>query len=397
MHMPMESSPESAASHKRSEAAPDYTSALLPVVTEVPNRVQVPALPWTRRANGPASPASGIGQRAELTAASPTGQGIAVQAVKIPSGTGFVVVIKDSRGVQAGDHSRQLNNFKCRIDKPRVSLDDVLKGDAARLRAFQNLVEHPDSIIANSAFRRRMSEKTAPPGRVRFISTSAPRTVRVAARVDERGQVVVTGSRGVQAGSGVTQRNTFKYQAVRPDLSLEPLLRRDPQLARSLALTARYPDNGAVQRSFTGRLAQACAAPIRSSSGSSARLARTIGIEVNRADAVQFGHHNIRKDRIDVRIRNVVLTGWTRPVEATRSSAGPELRPRGSEVPRSGGLSFPHRTGWRGATRRPADRDPVDRSPGRPGAGMAPPAPADPPDRLGPPHRPGPSGPGGRF
>jgi hypothetical protein len=392
----MESASESAASRPHGNGVPAYPAVFSPRVTMASSPVPVPMRPGTARVESP-GPASGTGQKAEVSAASSAAPGVTVTRVRVPSGTGYVVVVKDSRAVQAGVRSRQLNNFTYNIDKPRVSVDDVLRGDPGRMRAFANLVEHPNSMIANWAFRHRMSDKAEPQGRVRCISTSAPRTSRVAVQLDEQGQVMIVDSRGVQAGFRVTQRNTFNYRVVEPDLALEPMLRDNPELARTLALTARYPDNAAVKRSFTGRLARACEIPGRSSAEPSARFGRTIGIEVNQADAVQVGYGNVRKDDIDVRIRRVVLTGWTPPDGTTRSGGKRLSRPPGAQAPPA---RSPSPVSWSISgrhDRRPAQRRLTDPSPGRPGAGAASPAPADPPDRLGPPHRPGPAGPGGRF
>jgi hypothetical protein len=249
-----------------------------------------------------------------VSAGKVTAQGVTVEQVKVGPRIGHIVVDR-SRGVQIGDGNRQVNKFRFRVEQPRVSVDELL-GTAARLRAFENLVAHPYDPIANWAFRHQMSAKASPEARVRFISTSGSRTTRIAARKDDQGQLVVSKSQGVQLGSGVTQRNTFNERMVKPDLGLEPMLRAHPYLARSLALTARYPGNLAVRR-FAGRIARALEHPSTSFAGPSALLEGSTGMAVSLADGVQLGSHNSRTDRIDARLDRLVLTGWAQLKEVT--------------------------------------------------------------------------------
>jgi hypothetical protein len=166
-------------------------------------------------------------------------------------------------------------------------------------------------VLANWLFRQYLSGAARPRGRVRCTSASGPRMARVAARFDEGGHVMVGRSQGVLVGDGVTQRNNFSYRVVRPELSLEPMLRDNARLARTLAMTARYPGNAAVQRSLTDQIADSYKQPGRSFSDASALFSRTTGLAVSDAAGVQLGTDNFRKDRIDVRVRSVRLTSWT--------------------------------------------------------------------------------------
>jgi hypothetical protein len=250
----------------------------------------------------------------ELSAGSVTATGVAVERVAVGPHAGYVLIDR-SRGIQIGDDNRQLNDFRCRIEKPHVAVDELL-GNRARMRAFENLVAHPYSPIANWAFRHQMSARTSPEAPVRYVSTSGPRTTRVAARVNDQGQVVVSGSRGVQVGSGLVQRNTFSDKLVQPDLGLEPMLRAHPYLARSFALIARHPGNLAVQR-FAGRIARALEHPASSPSAPSALLSMTAGMAVSFADGVQLGSRTSRTDRFHASLHHLVLTGWAQLKEVT--------------------------------------------------------------------------------
>ncbi len=326
-------------------------------------------------------------RNAELSAGSATAVGVTVQRVRVGPDVGYVVIDR-SRGVQVGDGNRQLNKFSYRVEQPRVSVSDLLNGDPARLRAFERFVDNPYSAAANRAFRQRMPATAKAAGRVRCISTSAPGTTRVRARLDERGEMVVSNSRGVQQGSRVTQRNEFGYRVVKPELSIGPMLRGDPRMARAFALAARYPGNAAVRRSLTGRIGRAQSGPARSFSPHSAQFRQATGIEVSRADAVQFGSGNIREDRIEVNLGRVVLTGWTRPDETTRSTEDRSPRPPGA-LDRPAAAAPVRAADWFGSGQVSPGRS-------RRTAGRA--APDDDVGRPEPPQRPGRlDGGGGRF
>jgi hypothetical protein len=259
-----------------------------------------------------------------VSAGKVTAQGVTVEQVKVGPRIGHIVVDR-SRGVQIGDGNRQVNKFRFRVEQPRVSVDELL-GTAARLRAFENLVAHPYDPIANWAFRHQMPAKGSPEGRVRSISTSASLTTRIAARVDDQGQIVVSKSQGVQVGSGVTQHNTYNERAVKPELRLEPMLRAHPYLARSLALTARHPGNLAVRR-FADRIAHALEDSTMSFAGPSALLGGSIGMAVSLADGVQLGSDNRREDQIDFRLRRLAVTGWAQLKEVTGPAENSPAQP----------------------------------------------------------------------
>jgi RIP homotypic interaction motif len=277
---------------------------------------------WTRARQQTAETRLGVGgarkRELELSAGSANARGVRIGRVTVGPRVGHVVIDK-SRGVQVGDGNRQLNKFRLDVEQPRVSADDVLRWHPMRQRAFTKLVENPDSWFANWAFRQHLSGSVHATGNVRFISASTPRTGHVAARLDERGQIVVDRSRGVQIGSGSTQLNKFNYRVEQPRLSLEPMLRDNPGLTRSLALTARYPGSAAVERSFTGELAQAYKRPSASMPAASVLPRGTPDLGVRNGMGVQFGRGNDRKDSIDISVGRVRLTHWTPP----RSTAPP--------------------------------------------------------------------------
>ena len=277
---------------------------------------------WTRARQQTAETRLGVGgsrtRQLELSAGSANARGVRIERVTVGPRVGHVVIDK-SRGVQVGDGNRQLNKFRFDVEQPRVSVDDVLRWHPMRQRAFTKLIENPDSWFANWAFRQHLSGSVHATGNVRFISASTPRTGHVAARLDERGQVVVDRSRGVQIGSGSTQLNKFNYRVEQPRLSLEPMLRDNPGLTRSLALTARYPGSAAVERSFTGELAQAYKRPSASMPAASVLPRGTSNLGVREGTGVQYGHGNVRRDTIDTSVGRVRLAHWKPP----RSTAQP--------------------------------------------------------------------------
>ena len=230
------------------------------------------------------------------------------------------VVISESRGVQIGDRNRQLNHFKYRVERPRVSVDRLFKGHPGRLRAFARLVENPYSVMANSAFRRHLSAREAElSSRVRFAETSGPGIRRISAPVDAQGALVVERSRGVQTGDRNTQHNRFSYRAVNPELSLEQMLRGHPGLTRALALAARHPANQAAQRSFARHLSGAYGRPSQQTSRLVGAGWADSGLAVDRGAGVQYGTRNTRKDIVSVGIGRAVVTGWrsVRDIEPT--------------------------------------------------------------------------------
>jgi RIP homotypic interaction motif len=245
-----------------------------------------------------------------LSAGSVEGRGVTVHQVRLGSKVQEVRVSR-AAGVQVGDHNRQLNHYRFKLERPRMSLDNLLEGHPARLRSFERLVANPHSWMANYAFRRHLSAGPAQPGsRVLFAGASRAPTVRISARVDEFGATVVENSRGVQAADHSTQRNDFNYKLAGRELSLEKILHDRPDLARSLAMTVRHPGNPAVQRSFTHQISNA----YTNGSAPSLRILsqdwRSSGLSVEQSAGVQLGADNIRKDSISVDIHRLALTGW---------------------------------------------------------------------------------------
>ncbi len=247
-------------------------------------------------------------RRVELTVGSASGEGVAVQRIKLGPDVRQVLISR-SRALQIGHNNRQLNHFQYEFTQPRVSVDHMLRGHPGRQRAFARLVDNPHSMFANWLFRQHLSGAARPRGCVRFADTSGPQTVRVAARLDERGAIVVDRSQGVQLGNWNTQRNRFSYRVVKQELSVEPMLRSCPSLARSLAMTVRHPGNAAARRSFTGQLATAYSRPSVPFSDFRNQYRRAHGLAVTDGAGVQLGS-GTREDRVAVNMRVMVLTGW---------------------------------------------------------------------------------------
>lgn len=245
-----------------------------------------------------------------VTAGSVKGADVTVHRVRLGPNVREIRVAK-SAGVQVGNHNRQLNRYQFRIDRPRVSLDHLLTEHPATLRAFERLVANPRSWVANYSFRHHLPTGPTAAGRgVLFTDASRPPTTRLSAHVDEHGATVVENSRGVQVGDHNRMRNDFRYKLTGQEISLGGLLRDRPDLARTLAMTIRYPGNPAVQRSFTRQFSDAYAHGGTSSLSILNQDLPGANLSVDRGVGVQIGAGNSRTDRISVDIRRLALTGW---------------------------------------------------------------------------------------
>jgi hypothetical protein len=221
------------------------------------------------------------------------------------------VVIDRARAVQIGRHQKQFNDFRFQVPKATASLDRLLGGRPALQRALAGLVAKPDSGNANSSFRRLLPDRSPITyGQARFTGTLGPRITWIAARINPQGGFEVNRSQGVQIGAWDTQRNTFGFHVVKPELSLAHVLRNRPDLSRSLATALRYPGNQAVRRSLEASLA-----------GAYSRLGGLVtqlrgqfhdrgGLFVTDGVALQLGKYNTRVDKVALDVRTVVLTGW---------------------------------------------------------------------------------------
>lgn len=249
-------------------------------------------------------------RRVELTIGRPDGRGVSVRTFRLDS-TERTIVIDRSRGIQIGRHNRQFNNYRYKLDRPEVSLHDMLKSHPVRQHALAKLAANPDSRAANAEFRRTLSGGSMfADRRVSFAEASGPQVGKISLRLDERGEVKIRGSGGVQAGDGGAQHNHFRYQVRRPELSLPSVLRDNPELARSLAVAVHYPGNAAAQRSFQSRLAGEYARVNGPVNNLPAELAPPAGLKVSHAAGVQLGVGNIRVDAAGLDIGKVILTGW---------------------------------------------------------------------------------------
>jgi hypothetical protein len=186
----------------------------------------------------------------------------------------------------------------------------LFEGHPERLRSFAKLVANPHSWSANSAFRRHLSAGPTPPtSRAQFANRLHAKTVRISARVDDCGELVVENSRGIKVSDHGVQRNDFNYKLVGQEISLEPMLRDRSDLARSLAMTIRYPGSAAVQRSFTRQISNQA----RRSEPSLTTLSQewaSRSLSVEQGAGVEVGIGNSRTDTVSVKIGRLVMTGW---------------------------------------------------------------------------------------
>jgi hypothetical protein len=183
----------------------------------------------------------GLPRPRTLSAGSVGDSGVTVHRVRLGPEVQKIKIAK-SAGVVIGDGNTQVNRYRYNFARPRVSLDRLFEGHPARLRSFARLVANPHSRAANSAFRRHLSAKPErPESRVLFSSRLQATTVRISARADEHGALVVENSRGIKVSDHGVQRNDFNYKLVGQEISLERTLRDRSDLARSLAMTVRYP------------------------------------------------------------------------------------------------------------------------------------------------------------
>ena len=251
------------------------------------------------------------------------------------------------------------------MNRPQVSLDHLLKRHPATLQSFEKLVANPRSWLANYAFRRHLPTGPAVPSRgVLFADTTRPPTTRISAHVDEYGATVVENSHGVQVGDHNRMRNDFSYTLTGQEISLGRMLRDRPDLARSLAMTARYPGNPAVQRSFTRQISDAYTHGVPSLRILDQDL-RGSRLSVDQGVGVQVGFDNARTDKVSVDIRRLVLTGWdsmTKRTAAEIDKRTPERQPPGGP---GAGRSPAEPSGPRSApATRPATPGPSRRTPG---------------------------------
>ena len=242
------------------------------------------------------------------------------------------VVISQSCGVQIGEHSHQLNDYCYKMTDPSVSLDDLLQGRPVLRWAFDSLVDNPEGRAANFVFRKLLpDEPLFSGGRVTFPDTSGPQVMRVAARPDGRGAIVVDKSWGVQTGNWNVQRNHFGYTVRQPELSLAPVLRDDRRLARDLATAVRYPASPAVQNSVTRRLADAYTRSRWSINDVATHRSGAGRLDVT-GIAIQGGRGNTRVDEVSIEARTVILTSWDRPGGAERDRDQDRLIQQGHDT-----------------------------------------------------------------
>ena len=127
-------------------------------------------------------------------------------------------------------------------------------------------------------------------------------------------------------------RNDFSYTLTGQEISLGRMLRDRPDLARSLAMTARYPGNPAVQRSFTRQISDAYTHGGVPSLRVLDQDLRGSRLSVDQGVGVQTGFDNTRTDRVSVDIRRLVLTGWdsmTKRTAAEIDKRAPARQPPG--------------------------------------------------------------------
>jgi hypothetical protein len=254
--------------------------------------------------------------------------GVTVHRVRLGPKVQEIKVAR-SAGVQVGDHNRQLNRYRFKLDRPQISLGDLLEGHPARLRALERLAANPRSWLANYAFRRHLpAGPTRPSSRVLFAGAAGGPAVRISARVDEYGATVVDNSRGVQVTDHGIQRNDFHYKLAGQEISLERTLRDRPDLVRGLAMTIRHTGNAAVRRSFARQLSNAYTRGSAPSLGTLDRDWPGRSLSAEYGAGVQVGTSNSRTDQISVDMRRMVLTGWEATAEQITATIDTPAAPR---------------------------------------------------------------------
>jgi len=245
-------------------------------------------------------------RQVELSVGTADRAGVTVRRIKLSPGTRKAVIIR-SQGVQTGDHNRQLNHFRYTVGPPRISVDDLLRGHLARQRALARLAANPSSAHANYAFRRLLtSESPWERGRVRLVRANHPTMVRTTASLNAHGAVVIKRSQGVQTGRWNTQHNHFHYRVEPPKHTFEALLRRSPDLARTLAVMVRHPGNQAARHSFNSHLAGTYRPPGQTVRHLNTRGSGATRLAVHHGLGVQVGRDN--RSGYDVRVRAPEIT-----------------------------------------------------------------------------------------
>ena len=270
----------------------------------------------------PKQPREGTSAQKTVNAVSFERKGVTAHSVRVGPKVVTIKVAK-SAGVLVGDSNRQLNSYKYKLDRPRVSLGHLLEGHPDRMRSLAKLAGNPRSWMANYAFRRKLSAgPERPSGRVLFSGPSHG-TARISARVDEYGAMVVENSRGVTVGDHGTQRNDFSYRTIGQEIPLEQMLRDRPDLVRTLAMAVRYPGNPAVQRTFTRQVSRRY---VRGSELSLQVLNQnwaSPSLSVEHAAGVAVGTGNIQKNTVSLELGRLVMTGWDSSVKEVAAQIHP--------------------------------------------------------------------------
>jgi hypothetical protein len=270
-------------------------------------------------------------RRVQLSSARASGAGaVTVQRATLDTGTDTVVISR-SRAVQIGDHNRQLNAYRFTIVNPTASVDvnGLLAGNPTAQRAFDRLVANPQSWFASYAFQSTLREgQLWTGGQISARRITDKQVMRIPinpAAPGSLGSLVVDRSKGVQLADHATQRNTFRYEVVRPALSVEAALRGQPRLARSLALAVRNPGAEAAQRAFGRELERRHA--------HAAGQVHNVDTPANghswtalMSHGVQVGTGNIRYDTAEMHARKFSVTGWQQPPEPGACSLAPLIR-----------------------------------------------------------------------
>ena len=254
-------------------------------------------------------PAPGIG-RASLTVsagyAGAEGTLVVKQAAVYPGKE--PVVISDAQAVQVGDDNRMRNEHSFKVASPTVSLAGLAEGNRQAQRAFERVVQHP-SRPAVKAFQRALEDRPVlTGGMVKAGKLDGPGVRRVPVESTSRYPVVVHRSAAVQIGDGGTMRNKFEYRVVKPELSAEAALRRDPDSVRALAAAARNPRAKSSWQALARQLEQACSrlsGPVKGLRGTY----QDMFPDGASGHGVQCGIGNKRIDTVDIQARRLTVTG----------------------------------------------------------------------------------------
>jgi hypothetical protein len=157
----------------------------------------------------------------------------------------FTILVARCRGVQVGEHNRQINVYGWRIERPRVDFSKVFDRPAVR-DALCALSQDPRnaslrqeaervmcagtwSLLGSSVIDLGKTERTGSPSELS----------RQLSLID--GSVIIEDCRGVLVADCSTQRNNFQYICRGSKIDASELLSANPRIARLLVDSVTKP------------------------------------------------------------------------------------------------------------------------------------------------------------